>query len=391
MTRILFLSYYFSPDLGAGAFRSSALAQELANQDVSVDVIATMPNRYKTFSHDAASFERNGKLNIYRVSVPSHRNGKIDQILSFVVFYKKAIDIAKGSDHDLVLATSSKQFTAFLAARVARKKNVPLYLDIRDLFIDTLSDVLPTLLFRLLQPALVLFERYTFKAANKVNLVSPGFADYIRGRFSDVPLSFFTNGIDEEFLSENRPNTTPDAKRGPLRVLYAGNVGEGQGLHKIIPPLAEALAEEAAFKVIGAGGLLSKLREEIKVHKLANVEIVAPINRDSLIAEYEACDVLFLHLNNHPAFEKVLPSKLFEYAAMNKPIWAGLSGYSACFVEVEIENCAVFEPSNVEDALKKLRTLDLSLTARESFVEKFNRTRIVGHMASDICVLARQS
>ena len=49
--RILFLSYYFRPDLSAGSFRSSALVQELVSQPNSeVDVFTTKPNRYASFS-----------------------------------------------------------------------------------------------------------------------------------------------------------------------------------------------------------------------------------------------------------------------------------------------------------------------------------------------------
>ena len=64
--------------------------------------------------------------------------------------------------------------------------------------------------------------------------------------------------------------------------------------------------------------------------------------KQKLIKEYLNADILFLHLNDYEAFQKVLPSKLFEYGAMNKPILAGISGYSKEFVKSEISNCAVF-------------------------------------------------
>ena len=46
-------------------------------------------------------------------------------------------------------------------------------------------------------------------------------------------------------------------------------------------------------------------------------------------------DVLFLHLNDYSAFRKVIPSKIFEYAATGKPIVAGVSGYAAEFLRHE--------------------------------------------------------
>jgi len=74
---------------------------------------------------------------------------------------------------------------------------------------------------------------------------------------------------------------------------------------------------------------------------------------------------LFLHLNAHAAFEKVLPSKIFEYAH-GKPIWAGVAGHAARFIASEVPNAAVFAPCNVPDAIGKTEWLDFggSTTAR---------------------------
>jgi hypothetical protein len=43
-------------------------------------------------------------------------------------------------------------------------------------------------------------ERYAVTRASTVNLVSEGFGPYFRERYPDVRYSFFTNGIDDEFL-----------------------------------------------------------------------------------------------------------------------------------------------------------------------------------------------
>ena len=55
----------------------------------------------------------------------------------------------------------------------------------------------------------------------------------------------------------------------------------------------------------------------------------------------------------------MLPSKLFEYAALGKPIWAGVAGFTASFVTSEITNAAVFHPCNAEDALRAFERLQL--------------------------------
>src|SRR5262249_37300436 len=151
-------------------------------------------------------------------------------------------------------------------------------------------------------------------------------------------VAWFTNGIDEEFLTRRSRAVPQTAGDGRAVILYAGNIGEGQGLHEILPELARELRAEARFVVIGDGGRRAALEAALAKAGVDNVSICAPMPRPALMEAYDAADVLFLHLGAYPAFEKVLPSKLFEYGALGKPVLAGVGGYAACFVCEEIEN-----------------------------------------------------
>ncbi|PTB82745.1 glycosyltransferase WbuB, partial [Methylophaga nitratireducenticrescens] len=142
--KILLLSFYFEPDLCAGSFRCSALVNELKKRsDVSVDLITTQSNRYVSFKQASQSFEVDGNVRVYRVDLPEHQSGMADQIRSFSAYYRGAMNVVPESSYDLVVVTSSRLFTAFLGRRMAERFNCPLYLDIRDIFVDTMGDVLP--------------------------------------------------------------------------------------------------------------------------------------------------------------------------------------------------------------------------------------------------------
>jgi glycosyltransferase involved in cell wall biosynthesis len=387
MKNILVLSFYYQPDLSAGSFRCTALVDELAKTSASIHVITTAPNRYGSFKASADKHTKVDNITVDRITIPSHSSGMIDQIISFYAFYRGAIKLAVVNDYDLVFATSSRLFTAFLGAQVSRKKRIPLYIDVRDLFVDTMSNILSPLAAWLLSPILSVVERYTFNSAKKINIVSKGFLPYFEQRYSRIPISFFTNGIDEEFIQVSQVSQVDDKSRSTksrVSLLYAGNIGEGQGLHKIIPEIADQLSERINFKVIGDGGLTHKLRDAVAKLGLDNVELLSPMGRAALIEEYIKADVLFLHLNDYEAFRKVLPSKLFEYGAMNKPILAGISGYSKEFVKSEISDCAVFSPTDSEDAVKKFEFLSYSIKPRVEFIKKFDRKTIMREMAGDI-------
>jgi len=363
----------------------------LSSHDVQIDVVTTAPNRYISFRQKAPRFESQGNVRVHRIPMPFHESGMTDQMRAFGAYYCGAMKLVSKNDYDIVFATSSRLFTAFLGARIAKRKKIPLYLDIRDIFVDTMTDILSPKLSWIAVPLMSLIERYTFGAAKHINLVSEGFLKYFEDRYRQASFSFFTNGIDQEFLEASPTARIVNEKKDMITVLYAGNIGEGQGLHFILPALAERLKTRLKFIIIGDGGQCKKLKHAIDELSLKNVELIPPLSRNSLIEEYIKADVLFLHLNDYPAFKKVLPSKLFEYAAMGKPIWAGLSGYSASFVKAEIVGSEVFSPGDIDDAVHKLDALELITEPRIEFIRKFKRGNIMNEMVCDILRVANDN
>lgn len=387
--KILVLSLYYPPDLSAGSFRTTALVRALLERgpaDLQIEVITTLPNRYSTFQQDAAAVETADRTRIRRIALPPHRSDIRGQSRAFLRFAREAIGHVPSGPLDLIFATSSRLMTAALGAWIARCTRAPLYLDIRDIFADTISELLPA---PATWPARFFFgavESWTVRRARRVNLVSPGFADYFRGRYGDIPLSFFTNGIDDEFLAPPpRPVARPPSER-QIVILYAGNIGEGQGLHQILPGLARLLQARARFVVIGDGGRRAAL--ETALAGVDNVEMRAPMSRTDLLSAYQAADVLFLHLGNYTAFEKVLPSKVFEYAALGKPLLAGVAGYAARFISEEIANAAVFAPCDAAAGRAAFESLRLEDQPRPDFVAKYARNGIMQRMADDILSVA---
>ncbi len=392
--KILILSFYFRPDLSAGSFRTTALVDSLCKlvpAGSQIEVITTLPNRYHSFTAEAPQREQQGGLSISRIALPKHQSGMLDQSKAFFTFSRGAIRQVAKRDYDIVFATSSRLMTAVLGAWIARQRNARLYLDIRDIFVDTIKDVLPRKVSWVIKPAFSVLEKWAINQADKVNLVSSGFSEYFSSRYPQQRFSYFTNGIDDEFLAAAPKQTfasTKVAEDRPLTVLYAGNLGEGQGLHAIIPALAKRMGSRVHFKIIGDGGRKHALEVALVDIGVTSVELLPPVKRVELLEAYRAADVLFLHLNDYDAFKKVLPSKLFEYAALGKPVWAGVSGYAAEFVRSEINNAAVFHPCDVEGAVQAFDELTLQDAPRTAFVTKYARPNISQKMAEDVLAVA---
>ena len=385
--RILVLSFYYSPDLSAGSFRTTALVkalQEKDSEDIHIDVVTTLPNRYKTFSAEAPEYEQSDGLETFRIKLPPHQSGMRDQSRAFIQFFKHANALVSEREYDLVYATSSRLMTAVLGTWIARRKKALLYLDIRDIFVDTINDILSKKVTFFVKPVFSFIEKWTFNKADNINLVSEGFREYFESRYPNQSVSFFTNGVDDEFIEAGSNLIKKDTAIAPIKVLYAGNMGEGQGLHTIIPLLAKNLQNKVRFILIGDGGRKYKLQTSLTKSGCNNVEVREPVHRKELIDAYIDADVLFIHLNDYAAFRKVLPSKIFEYAALGKPIWAGVSGYAAEFIKKEIDNAVVFHPGNVNEAINVFDSLNIIDKQRPIFVSKFARKNIMSLMADDL-------
>lgn len=388
MKKILYLTFYFEPDLSAGSFRNSPLIKELAQQakgKASVDVVTTSPNRYSSFEAEASQFEQKDNYTVTRIAVPRHQSGMKDQIFSFKKYYRGVKKTIKGKKYDLIVASSSRLFTAYLGYTVAKKMNIPLYLDIRDIFYDTMEDVLKNrLLKKMTLPIIKLIERKTFMYAKHINLISGGFRPYFRP-YTQAEYSTYPNGIDNLFIQANNTPVIQEKLSPEIRtIVYAGNLGEGQGLHKIIPQVAKALEGRYRFIVIGDGGAKQKIINEIETSSVRNVEVHPPVKREELIDVYKRADFLFVHLNDYKAFKKVLPSKLFELATFPKPIIAGVGGYAANFVRNNIENTILFDPCGVQELIDKLTIYQYQQVKRTRFIEAFKREVVNRDMAQTI-------
>lgn len=385
--RILLLSFYYPPDLAAGSFRVEALAKALlahSSADVHIDVLTTQPNRYHSYNTQAEDYQAGPRLTIRRIPLPPHKSRMADQVKAFTAYALGVNKAVKAHEYDLIVASSSRLMTAALGAAVSFRSKTPLYLDIRDIFVDTLPELFPGKFGRMVTLFFSWVERLTIKQASRVNLISPGFTDYFIERYPGMAFSTYTNGVDDLFLEPLTSPQTPSVNAGRLKILYAGNIGAGQGLEHILPELAQKLASKAQFYVIGDGGSADKLRNALEQQNITNVELIAPTKRSNLIDYYRQADILFLHLNTFKSFRRVLPSKLFEYAATGKPILAGLAGYAKQFTTAKITNACVFEPGDTDGALQALDRLSLSTVNRTAFKENYSRSLIQRHMALDV-------
>jgi hypothetical protein len=384
--RILVITFYYEPDLGAGSFRNTAFVNELkANlpENVFVDVFTTMPNRYKSFDIQTNNEEKKDNVTIYRIPIIKHESGFWDQIRAFSSFFFATIKQTKKKQYDIVFASSSRLFSAFLGAIVARNKKAILYLDIRDIFREAILAVMKNKIAKfILNPFLKIVENFTYKTAKHINILSEGFQNYFEN-YKHLNFTIFPNGIDQDFL--DTPSTFKNKiDKEQYIITYAGNIGKCQSLHTVIPLMAKELGNKYVFRIIGDGGIRSLVEDAIIDYKLTNIEMIAPVNRHKLKKYYEETDYLFLHLNEDEAFQRVIPSKIFEYGAYDKPILAGVSGFPANFIRSNIPNTYVFSPNDIKSVTQFILRNQIRYEKRDAFITKYSRKNIAEKMALSV-------
>ncbi len=395
MKRILFLTFYFRPDLCAGSFRNSPLLDELSrqtkNDDVRIDVFTTIPNRYASFNSSYENIEEFDNVRIERIDVPPHQSGMKDQALSFRKYYFETIKKTKNTSYDLVYTSSSRFFTSWLGYKIAKRNKCPLFVDVRDIFSETIGNISQNPVLKTFVPPFISqLEKRVYSYASHINLISEGF----KNSFQDITtatFSYFTHGVDPVFMEKPKvePPPNPSDKK---KILYAGNVGEGQGLHKIIPDVAENLQDKYEIEIIGDGGAMGKLESALSEKQVNNVVLTNPVKRKKLVEKYYQSDILFIHLNDFDIFKKVLPSKIFELAVIGKPVLAGVSGYAKEFLQKHVPQSFIFKPGDVNGMLKQIKNIEqdnseFNAGQNQKFAESFSREEINEKMAKSIIKL----
>lgn len=410
MRRVLFFSFNYPPDQSAGAYRTSALVHELVRQDPSVyvTVFCSVPRRYGVRAKNVASnsFEQE-RIRIRRFWIPFFGQGPVASVLSYAFYFTQAIFSAILLRPHVIVGTSAKLLTSFVAASAARLTGADLYVDFRDTFADNFFYFYRWHKRILLQSVIMAIENIVLRSACSINVVSTGFEDAFVGwervlaKYS-ISLTNYPNGIQREFReriesSVNRRCASPHF----FRIAYAGNLGEGQDLLGLLddlahrPDLQQRMREKGIrFDIFGSGAQVKALKvltaegnDEMPPGPLAHLVCyhgLLPSNEVESI--YSNADCLMLQLGLYSSLSMVIPTKIFEYATTPYPILFGASGFTNTFID-QISGTIGFDQCNAEsflNAIESARSVKVNKEQRDEFLDRFDARKIYSDYASHI-------
>ena len=261
---------------------------------------------------------------------------------------------------DIVVATSPQFFCGWAGSLVCKLRGIPFVLEIRDLWPESIKAV-GAVRNRIVLGFLSWLEGKAYSNADHIVTVGDGYRKKLLER--KVPaekITVISNGVDRDFFIPREPQGSlrkQYSPKGSFLCSYIGTVGMAAGLEVVLRAAKKLQVQEDTdirFLIVGDGAALAALRKSAKQQRLDNV-IFAGRQIKERIPEYLALsDACFVHLKKQELFSTVMPSKIFESLAMERPIILGVRGFAEEFIRTSGGGICV-EPED-EDAL--IRAID---------------------------------
>lgn len=356
--RILFISHYFPPEVNAPASRTHEHCRRWVADGHDVTVITGVPNHpagvlFDGYENRWIQEQTVDGIRVIRTWMLLTPNaGFLRRILNFVLFAITAVLASRRVRRpDVVIATSPQFFCGLAGAVVARLKRRPFVLEIRDLWpksIVELDQLKDGPILRILE----WLEAWMYRSADGVVVNTQAFIDHIVG--FGVPrdrIELIYNGIDAGRFRPRPPDQSLREEHGLTgrqSVAYIGTLGLAHGLGTVIDA-AERLRDRSdiVFLLIGDGAERDHLESAISERGLENVQLLGLQPREAMPAWIATIDVLLVCLRDLPVFETVIPSKIFEFLAQERPVIVTARGEIARMAR-EADVALVAEPENAE-------------------------------------------
>lgn len=363
--KLLILTQYFPPEVGAPQNRLYELAVRLVKQNVEVTVLTAMPNYpqmeiYEAYKTKSYCYEELQGLKIHRSAIfVSKSKSIINRLRNYFSFvYSSAKVSSKLETHyDFLMCESPPLFLGYSAMYLARKKKAKLIFNVSDLWPESaekLGVVTNSFLLRLAYN----LEAKLYSRSVLVTGQTQGICNNISHRFPEVKTYWLPNGVDLDYynpsvIEKGIWRAKHDFKPTDIVFLYAGIVGIAQGLEIILKAAKNfEFNPNVKFVLLGSGPEKQKLIDLKKELKLNNVHFLDTISKLEMPNVLKDISAAIIPLKKLELFKGAIPSKIFENLAMEVPIILGVDGEAKSLFIDEGQCGLYFEPENESELTK---------------------------------------
>ena len=398
--KILFLTDNFPPEVNAPANRTYEHCKEWVKAGVEITVITCAPNFpkgkvYDGYKNKWKQIEYIDGIKVIRVwTYITANEGFVKRILDYISFSITSFLAGLFIKTDVIIATSPQFFTALSGRWLSFFKRKPWVFEVRDLWPESVVAVGAMKRNRAIR-FFEWLEIRLYKSATKIVVVTDSFKqNIIQKGIKSEKIDVFKNGAnlalfipqpkDEQLLNEL-------SLKGKFVFAYIGTHGMAHGLSFILDAVSSIQNTHPHFHFlfIGDGAERNNLLVQTKNLKLTNVTFIESVSKKEVVRYLSLMDVALVNLRKSDTFLHVIPSKIFEAAAMEKPILLGLQGETQGIIE-KYNAGICFEPENSEEFIQGAIDLSDSIIYTEKvkgckeLAQAFDRTKIAIEMLKQI-------
>ena len=379
--KILYVSQYFPPEMGAPAARVSELSHHWARDGHEVTVLTGFPNHpagvvpteYRARFRRLVSTERIDDVTVVRTWLFPFPNRRAhERVLNYSSFCVSSASTGMFLPHsDVVIATSPQLLVGLSGWWLARCKRVPFVFEVRDLWPESLAAVGLGTRDSLLHRSLAGVAGFLYRKSQHIVVVSPSFKDRLVSDWQ-VPaekISTVENGVETNMFSPYKTN--PDLRsqlaiEDKFVVSYIGTLGMAHGLEAVLKA-AEHLRHvpQVVFLLIGDGAERSRIMALARERGLNNVRFIDQMSREQVPAYICASDACLVTLKQHDLFRTVIPTKMLEFMSCARPVILGVDGQARKIIE-EAQAGIWVEPENAEQIASAVMRLFSSHELRQA-------------------------
>lgn len=359
---VLFVTFYFPPEVGAPQRRIWEFATALTKRGHRVKILTGFPNYphgelippYRRRLYVRENLEGIEVLRVFHFL--GSRKGKLGRALSEGSFAASASTAALlESAPDVVVVESPSLLSGWVGVLLKRMRG--------SVFVLHLSDLIPDMAVALgmLSPgslANFLFKMagFFYRGADGIVVVTDGLKSaLVEKGISSEKIRLIMNGVDECWLT-NGKEKHPRAGGDAFRVLYFGNHGAAQNLSIVLDAAGILKDDGIIFNFFGDGIEKLRLMEKAQRMGLANVFFHSSVPQTEIAAKLLESDVIVVPLVGKPEMVAAIPSKLIEAMAAGRPVVLSARGESADLLRGADAGWVV-EPGNpaqLADAIRRL-------------------------------------
>ena len=363
--KILCIYQFFSTGRTPDTIRPFRLCRLLAERGHDVTVLATDFNRHsgETEGPRLEIIPTTGKpLHVFRLpSVRNYRKGLIQRFLNYAGFsvrvFWKGFNI---SDVDLVLTSIPPTFVGPVGWLIARLRQKPFFLEVRDLWPDAL-EVKGAVKNRVLLRLLYGLSHFLYQRAAFIVTMTYGIKQELIGKgIPPTAIEVLPNGFDGELFKGARGREKTRQKFGwdnDFVVIYIGTLVEVTSMDTVVEA-AEKLKDvpNIHFEIFGAGNTETGLRTMIRDKGISNCRLNGTVPKQEVPALLEAADACLMCLFETPLAHIYFQNKFFDYLGAGKPIVGAMKGHQRLILErIKAGLCVDPKDSNgLADAIRYL-------------------------------------